>query len=413
MKNWTIFFVFFCVSNAILAQTNWQTLTPPIREWTQVAVASPTTMYAVNSLWGEVWADPILARSTDGGMTWDSVNSMYFYATGLEFWDADNGHILGGHPACGLYAGMLNVTNGGQTISERSYFTELSSMTTNLQTQSTYGEFYLTGHVNKVFLTTDTGTTLTPFFALPGSNDWTNQMILTDMDISGTSGVVCGVKQVYNETNSAFEYKGMIFHGDLTTGAWSVDSFSSSECLSIQRISNQNIYVLSETELIHSINSGQTWTVQPLPAKAVNFQVIDANRLFVLDSIGDVWESLNAGVNWVLSLSGQKIRDIQCAHNQCLVGGDAGAMFKMTYENETRILSGFGFTLTPNPTQYVLTFLSADPAIFDYQILDIAGKQLGNGKIEDKGTIDLSQLPMATYIINVTGLGAQQILVQH
>ncbi len=417
MKKWNLMLVFCGLSMMLPAQSVWQALSPPVREWSQVAVAGPDVIYAVNSIWSTD-SETMLARSGDGGATWDSVNTYYFYPFGLEFWDENNGYLLGGIPSCGLYAGMGNITNGGQNLLGRDYFYEFSSTNTaNVQTMAgSFGEIYLAGNGPKVYHSSDTGATLVPVLAVEDDN---NIVMLSDVDFVGSAGLICGSRSYYNPTIANYDYTGLIYRTENGAATWVLDSFPGMSFLFLKRVNTQTVFALSKSHILRSNNGGQTWETEVLPFEAINFEAIDAGHLFAVDVEGGVWESLNAGAAWTLSLEGHVIRDIQCAHNQCVVAGDMGAMFKTSFVPSNQIsgnsdlVEGLEFQVWPNPTADYLTFTSTSAALFDYRLTDMSGKIVGEGRVQNSGRIDVRYLPSANFVITVQGIGSQIIDVKH
>jgi hypothetical protein len=415
MKKTTLIFVIFALHASLFAQSSWQMLTPPVYSWNQVAVASPNVLYAVNDLWGNDLST-LMIRSADAGATWDSVNTFYLKPYGLEFWDAENGHLLGGMPSCGLFAGMINVTNGGQNLVYRDYFNESYSIaTSNLQTQSgSFNDFYLASMSSFVYHTSDTGATLQKVLTV--ADEWTS---LNDVHFATESkGYACGLRSEYNPFSNDFTNVGYLYHTNDGGTTWEADSFANTKFDFLAFASAQYGFALGGKQLAKTTNGGQDWLLTTLPFVATNFQLLDPAHLICIDTAGDVWETLDAGNTWLASLMDKKIRDIQCGHNTCLVGGDNGSMYKTPYYIDNSLLSGtedfnISYTITPNPAFQKVQFKTSSSASFDYTIIDMTGRILLRGQVQYGVEIDITELPSAAYTFSVHGVGAKVFLVQH
>ena len=410
MKNLTLFLLFCTLSSALLAQSAWQQLSPPDRYWAQVAVASPDVIYAVNKIWGPTFEEPVLIRSADGGASWDSVNTFYIMPFGLEFWDENNGHILGGVPSCGLYAGMTSITDGGQNLINRDYYNEFyATNTANLQTAAdAFGAFYITGADANVYHTSDTGATLQPILALDDP-----MISLQDVHfVSPTQGFVCGYKMTYNPDINDYDYMGLLYRTTNGGTDWAVDAVENAKFMFLGFVGTDVGFALSGSKLLQITEGGQVLTALDLPFVAENFQVLDAQHLVAIDAAGDVWESLDAAQTWLPSLIGHGIRDIQCAHSQCLVGGDMGAMFKASYTSGSVEVQPISFDVSPNPASQHIQFTAAEMVFVAYTITDITGKVIASGTTQSGATIDISHLPSANYVFTAQGLGSKTIIIQ-
>ncbi len=108
---------------------------------------------------------------------------------------------------------------------------------------------------------------------------------------------------------------------------------------------DNRLYVISGTEILTSIDKGQTWDVLATRPEGTLVDLVMTDEVFYLGLADGIYRSVDAGESWVAvnneSLTGKKIQAITAVENNLFVGTDNG-LYRRRSEGWEQVLVGGG-----------------------------------------------------------------------
>lgn len=371
----------------------------------KIHMPSASVVYGVGDHLFNFKYNPIVAKSTDGGITWEKLD---FYISQTEwnfndvyFIDNNTGFIAAGKN----YKGMIyKTTDGGENWSEilsTSY--EIKSITF---IDATFG--YATGISGKAWKTTD------------GGDSWSEIPISTTDDISNMSFVNKHVGWVTGEDGNVFKTTdgGATWQAqDLNTTAFYFHT--------IHAVSDSEVYVLTYfgAALYKTTDGGESWVkFTNLPISEVkNAFFVNAQKGWITNST-DIYVTNDGGSSWekqsyeflskedtVVSINKLHMYNDQIgviSYNKGFLRTTNGGVTKdIPIEPDPDVsIDHIANTMliAPNPCKEYVSVFYAD-GIQNIEIYSIEGKKLIQHNVQGNQTVTIPtvQLLPGMYIIKI------------
>jgi len=266
------------------------------------------SLYFINNMTGWAACPSEIAKTTNSGVTWQTVNTAHKDINSIYMFDSVKGFAIN-------YDSVLYTTNGGLSFSKKYLYSQLIRLKfLNNHTG------YILSHFGAYFKTTD------------GGNNWF---------IYGSNGNMCDIFFIDENTGWLGGTWGYIYKTTNGGTNWFVQrgrqgsSFSENVKCIIFHNYNTGFAGINDGRLLKTTNGGTNWfnEIQPVNNELKSVSFINGFTGFVVSNNGDICKTTNAGVVWHKIYSvGSQLNDIYTdINNGCFVITGTG---EILYSND-------------------------------------------------------------------------------
>lgn len=390
-------------------------------QWRIVDSIDSGNLYAIHFINADTgftyheWAT--MRKTTDGGMTWDTVNMAYGgFIYDINFASADVGYAVGGawFPAGQHYANaILKTTDGGETWD--SVLGNYNHGVFNHVEVLSEMEFYASGDYGLMH-SSDGGVTLDSI--LPSSLQY--EKYLKTLFPAPNTGYILGhsslgggdyLYNVYKSTNGGTSWQSVY-----------ADTFHSPTRDFVMTASGYGLLTNGKGQVMQTMNGGNSWQViqHSEPEVVLNTLHLTGSYVYasghnVADTSNGIYRTGDWGANWSTQISSDAndfwIQDMSFPEPS--IG--YFTTYQQLYKND-KLLSvekpePTKFQLYPNPSLGSVFIQLEEPANASIQVINNLGQVAGNHSLNGAASIslDLNHLVAGLYFIVIQEADQRQV----
>lgn len=407
--------------NGVTLHAQWQNISPPdlVHHLRSVSFVDEMRGYATGWIeYSSGTVQSVLARSVDGGDTWQFQGFDNVELNAMAFTDFEHGYLVGRSIPCNCPL-LKQTTDGGATWHDVTY-NEMSGSFRAVDFSDPLNGIIGGGDPETAdgyaFSTVDGGNTFVQTFALPLAHvRRVNQLNKTTAFVTGGE-VPEGENIVYKTTNA---------NAPLGEVRWQpVSMFEGAVAIQGLTFTTESVgYALLNTladgiffgNLFKSTDGGETWNeiYRSLEYTYIGLAFLDAEHGVVVGANGAIAQTNDGGVTWSETVTGatQLLTWVDLVSPSVAYAvGTNGSILKYSavasVHDEKSVEDGASITVRPNPvSSFGQLSLSSERTLVNarFALFDVYGREVLESTLQDgNGTVNLNGLTSGAYFYRLT-----------